>query len=403
MEFRNLKAYLRQMIQEQSTPGVDCIVYQDHKLLFRYFDGLADVEARREITGDGLYLIFSMTKMLTCTAALQLLEQGKYELDDPVAKYLPEFAAMRVADRDFDVEAAARIATGRAAGETGATHGKGWAKSAITVRHLFSMAAGLDYDLNAPGIRKAVAEGKTSTREIAGALAETVLGFEPGTRFRYSLCHDVLGALIETWSGVSFGTYLKEHIFDPLGMKDTFFGAPDSENRQNRMMALYRAYGAENPRREPLNNPFAITGDYESGGAGLTSCAEDYGLFLDALACGGIGKNGARILSEGSVALMRTNQMVGQQVEDFHQLREGYGYGLGVRVHEDPASSGSLSPVGEFGWDGAAGAFSLVDPVNHISLAYFQHVLEWDLEIQKGIRNALYQDLAEMRKPNETI
>ncbi len=397
MKFVHLKAYLGKLIAEQKTPSVDCIVCKEHELLFRYFDGLADVEAQRKMTGDALYLIFSMTKMLTCTAALQLLEQGKYELNDPVSKYLPEFETMRVTDVDFDIEAAARITTGQSAGEAGAIRGNSWAKTAITIRHLFTMAAGLDYDLYAPGIQKAAAEGRTSTREIVRALAETVLGFEPGTRFRYSLCHDVLGALIEIWSGKSFGAYLKEHIFDPLGMKDTFFGPPDNENRQNRMMALYRAYRAENPQREPLNNPFAITSEYESGGAGLTSCAEDYGLFLDALACGGIGKNGARILSEASVALMRTNQMVGQQVEDFHQLREGYGYGLGVRVHEDPASSGSLSPVGEFGWDGAAGAFSMVDPINHISLAYFQHVLDWDVETQKGIRNALYEDLAEMR------
>ena len=119
----------------------------------------------------------------------------------------------------------------------------------------------------------------------------------------------------------------------------------------------------------------------------------DYAVFLDALANGGMGHNGNRILQTSTVELMKTNQLSGKALEDFYELRYGYGYGLGVRTHIDNTVSGSISPLGEFGWDGAAGAFSLVDTENKISLTYFQHVLGWDLKIQEEIRNALYNDL----------
>ncbi len=398
MNFTNLKAYLHQLVENGSTPSVDCMVYQNHEPCFRYFEG--STESMQPMEGNELYIIYSMTKMLTCTAALQLTEQGKFSLDDPISLYLPEFAEMQVSREDFDVEAAAKITTGQAAGETGTAVSTGAAKTPITVRHLFSMAAGLDYDLQAPAVKQTIAKGKGTTREVVRALSETVLGFEPGTRFRYSLCHDVLGALIEIWSGQSLGAYMEQHLFTPLGMRDTFFDVPRDTQRLSRMMPLYWGYDRQNPKKEPLQNGFNITPQYESGGAGLTSCTADYALFLDALACGGVGKTGARILTEASVQLMATNQMRGRQIQDFHKLRMGYGYGLGVRIHEDPETSGSLSPVGEFGWDGAAGGFSMVDPIDHISLTYFQHVFGWDLKIHMGMRNALYQDLHERENDN---
>ena len=115
-------------------------------------------------------------------------------------------------------------------------------------------------------------------------------------------------------------------------------------------------------------------------------------MFLDMVACGGVGKTGARILKQETVKLWGTNHVSGAAAEDFDKMRRGYGYGLGVRVHIDPTRSGTLSPVGEFGWDGAAGAFSMVDPVNNVSLTYFQNVLGYEPD-QCAIRNALYKDL----------
>jgi CubicO group peptidase (beta-lactamase class C family) len=253
------------------------------------------------------------------------------------------------------------------------------------------MTAGLNYDIRASYIKEAVAAGRTSTLDIVKAIAQTPLGFEPGTRYRYSLCHDVLGGLIEIWSGKKFSEYMKENIFDVLGMKDTFFGLPTDEERLSRMAARYNYDSQRKPVRLELKCDYILSPEYECGGAGLVSSAEDYAIFLDALANGGVGKNGGRILSRSSIDLMRTNHLSGQAQADFD--RKGYGYGLGVRTHIDKTKSGSLSPLGEFGWDGAAGAFSMVDPENELSFVYFQEIHSWDLRIQTEMRNILYSCL----------
>lgn len=393
MDFTNLKNYLDRMVNEYNTPGVDCIVYKNHQQLFRYYTGFCDIENNKPMVGNELYIIFSMTKMLTCTCALQLLEKGKYLLDDPVSKYLPQFGKMKITRDALDTAAAANIASGRSIGESLDTTEDGYAKNPITIRNLFTMSAGLDYSIGSPAIKRAIAENKCSTRDIVTAISETILGFEPGTRFRYSLCHDVLGALIEVWSGQSFGDYMKQHLLTPLGMSDTFFHFPTDADRLQRMMGLYEYDPNHRPKRKDLECPYEITSEYESGGAGLISCTEDYAVFLDALANGGVGKNGTRILSEASVKMMKTNHLTGQQSEDFEQLRKGYGYGLGVRTHINKARSGSLSPLGEFGWDGAAGCFSMVDTDNQLSLTYFQQIYGWDVRLQGELRNVLYSCL----------
>lgn len=389
MDFTKLKNYMNRLVNEYNTPGVDCIVYKDHEIIFRYYAGMSDIENNKKMTGNELYLIFSMTKMITCTAALQLFEQGKYKLDDPISKYLPEFEKMKISYEEIDSESASKVTTGSTIGEDSKKTESGYAQNKITVKHLFTMGAGLDYALYDEPIMNALNSGKTSTRELVRAMSEKVLGFEPGTRYNYSLCHDVLGALIEIWSGEKLGDYMRKNIFEPLGMKNTFFGVPEDEEKLEKMAARY-TYENGKPKRLNLECAYNLSKEYQSGGAGLTSCTEDYALFLDAFACGGIGKNGNRILMHETVNLMKTNHLQGRQCEDFNQLRPGYGYGLGVRTHINKEESKSLSPLGEFGWDGAAGAFSMVDTENKLSLTYFQHIHDWDLKIQTEMRNVLY-------------
>lgn len=391
MTFERVRQVLDSFRQE-GIPGVDCIITVDHKEVFRYFAGFSNRETGRKIQGNELYLIFSMTKMLTCTCVLQLYEQGKFHLDDPISLYLPAFSTMLLTEQAMDASAGARVATGQSMGEHTAVTRDKTAKNPITVKDLLTMTAGLDYNLYAPGITEAMEEGKATTQELVEAMAKTVLGFEPGTRFRYSLCHDVLGALIEKWSGLSLGSYMHTHIFAPLGMTDSFFGIPKDKQR---LAQLYRFDEERRVQPAVLENPYNLTDRYESGGAGLTSTTADYAVFLDALACDGMSKNGYRLLQPSSVALMSQNHLSGQALEDFHALHPGYGYGFGVRTHMDSSESGSLSPIGEFGWDGAAGAFSLVDRENKLSVSYFQHVHETGYAFQRRLRNALYQDLKE--------
>ena len=388
MEFTNLKKCMEFLINEHKTPGLDIIVNKDHQEIFRYTAGLSDLENKRKMEGNEIYDIYSMTKMITCTSALQLVESGKMALDDEISKYLPEFKKMKVSEFDFDASDGQKIASGSATDTDMETDFDGFAKTPITIKHLFTMTAGFDYGVGFLREKAEAENGPQSTRDVVSEMREMVLGFEPGTRFRYSLCHDVLGAIVEVVSGKKLGDYMKEHIFEPLGMKNTSFDMPDSD----RVMVKYRRENGE-VRKIDQENWFKITSEYQSGGAGLVSTAEDYALFVDALACGGIGKNGKRILNESTVELMGTNHLTGKALEDFDRMRKGYGYGLGVRVHINDETSGKLSPVGEFGWDGAAGAFSLVDTKNKISIAYFQEMPGWDLEIQKLMTNALYSDL----------
>jgi CubicO group peptidase (beta-lactamase class C family) len=176
-------------------------------------------------------------------------------------------------------------------------------------------------------------------------------------------------------------------------MKDTFFGVPKDPERISRMMSRYCLSDSGELEKMPLECKFNFTEEYESGGAGLTSSAEDYALLVDALANGGVGKSGNRILSSHTVQLMGMNQVEGQVYEDFNELRPGYGYGLGVRTHMDKKISGTLSPIGEFGWDGAAGGFSLVDTKNKLSLTHFQEMHGWELRWQYEMRNILYSCL----------
>lgn len=380
MEFVNLKSCLDRLVDTYNTPGVDCIVCMGNEQVFRYYTGMSDLENQIPMNGKELYQIFSMTKMLTCTCALQLFEKGKFCMDDPLAKFFPEFAHMKIAGSNSEI------------------------KNPITIRNLFTMTAGFDYNVRAPYIKDAISQGRVHTLELVRELSHASLMFEPGTRFKYSLCHDVLGALVEVWSGMKFGDYMKKNILEPLGMHNTFFGTPKDEETLSKMAALYTyelegegsrcdSNGNRLPIRIPLGCYFNLTDEYESGGAGLVSCAEDYSVFLGALANGGVSKDGERILKSSTVELMHTNQLSAMALEDFYKLRNGYGYGMGVRTHIDSSASGSMSPLGEFGWDGAAGAFSLVDTKSKLSLTYFQHVLEWDLKIQEELRNALYMDI----------
>lgn len=395
MDFTKLTAYLDGVVEDGRVPGVDCIVTKGYETVFRHFSGMSDIKNKKSMQGDEEYLIFSMTKMLTCTCALQLLEQGKYLLNDPVSMYLPEFEKMKISDSAIDADAMSKIATGKTMGANAQINESGYAKNPILIKHLFSMTAGLDYNLESESIRKTLSEGRTSTRELVGAISETVLAFEQGTHFQYSLCHDVLGALIEVWSGKTLGEYMKENLFDVLGMNRTFFGVSKDREILDKMAVRYNYISDGEFEEKPLEIVYNLSDEYESGGAGLSSCAEDYSLFLQALANNGVAKNGNRILSKASIDLMRTNQLCPEAYKDFGGLHSGYGYGLGVRTHVDKQTSGSLSPVGEFGWDGAAGAFSMVDTENKISITYFQHMHGWDVRLQRELRNVVYSCIKE--------
>jgi len=353
-------------------PGADAVVMRDHEIIYRHQAGWRDREAGGKLRGDELYFMYSCSKPVTVTAAMQLLERGRFLLSDPLCEYLPEFRDMLVKGPDGCLLRA---------------------KKPILIGHLFSMTAGFDYDLHSPALEamKRETQGRCPTREVARAIAKGPLSFEPGARWQYSLCHDVLAALVEAVSGERFADYVKEHIFDPLGMtRSAFHMTPGTEGQFARQ---YR-YSDERRAAEPvaLKAEHVLGPEHDSGGAGVVSCVADYARFADAMACGGVGATGERILSGAAIDLMRENQLDEAQLKDFNwpQLL-GYGYGLGVRTMMNRAAGGSLSSVGEFGWGGAAGAYLMIDPGNRLSVFYAQHMLNnKEPYVHPRIRNIVY-------------
>lgn len=343
--------------------------------VFQYRTGYADLEQKLPIEEEAIFNLYSMTKLMTCVAGLQLVEKGLMLLSDPVSDYLPEY-------RDLLVKSTSEA--GEAVLEKAAT--------VMTVRDLFTMTAGFSYDMGSPNIQQAVKDtgGRLPTRDFAKALAKDPLFFHPGTRWNYSLCHDVLGALIEVVSGRSFGTYLREEITGPLGMTDTDFELTDKQHP--RLVPQY-SYNDELNQAERLDgNGFRAGTAFESGGAGLLSTVNDYARFLNTLTQGGTSQDGVRILSSASVDLMRTDHLNDKTRGDFNwEHFSGYGYGLGVRTHVSPARSGSLSPLGEFGWSGAAGCLAIMDPASGLTVMYAQHLLNnQEPYVHRRLRNVIY-------------
>jgi len=363
-------------LEKHGTPGCDCVIYHEHKPVFRHTTGFADAGKTIPLTENNTYWIYSASKVITCTAVLQLIEKGKIGLDDPVYYYLPEYKNLKVR-KDSGVETA---------------------KNTMTIRHLFTMQSGLNYNLEAPAIKKVIEEtkGEATTRQIIKALADEPLDFEPGTRYQYSLSHDVLGAIIEEASGMKLSTYLDEYIFKPLGMKNTGFELTP-ERKAN--MSDQFEFRPDTMTSVPIakENCYVLSKNYESGGAGLISTANDYILFLDAMCNYGTSTDGYKLLSPESIDLMRSNQLHDVSKKDFDLLGKiGYSYGLGVRTLIEREKSGARSPLGEFGWDGAAGAYGLIDVENRLAIFYVQHVLchnyVYDV-IHPTIRNLTYEML----------
>jgi len=349
-------------------PGVDCAVFVDHEPVYRHMAGFSDKENQIPMNGNETYYIYSCSKPITCAAVLSLLEEGKFLLTDPLYEYIPEFRDMYLENNEK-------------------------AKNPITIKNLFTMTAGFTYNLTSPEIQKVHdVKGKgATTMDFVRAIAKEPISFEPGTHWQYSLCHDVLAGFAETVSGKRFADLVQERIFEPIGMTRSAYHL--NEKNEKTLAALYQFNDeTKTADRIPTECSYTFTPQYDSGGAGIVSCVDDYILFADAMANKGMAKNGNRILSEKTVDLMRMNALEGQALSDMNWIQhEGYGYGLGVRTLMDCAKGGAIGQTGEFGWGGAAGAYALFDPENRVAMYYAQHMLN-NLEpyTHPRLRNVLY-------------
>ena len=359
-----LKTFMNKIVEIGPT-GCACKITKHGQTVFEDYCGYANKERNKLISPDTIYRIYSMTKVITCTAALMLYERGLFLLTDPISEYLPEFSDMQVCSYDSTGALTIQLA-----------------KRPILIKDLFCMTSGLTYNYNNSETERRMdvffkeqKDNQFNLWESMNALSLIPLAFEPGFHWKYGISHDVLGALVEVLSGKSFGQFLSDEIFTPLGMYDTYFHV--SKEIKHRLCGLYdRAQNGELTECPgSIHDSFEEDGLYESGGAGLLCTLADYSAFLRVLACGGE-KDGVRLLGKKTLELMATNHLNAQQLMDYHDtpLRTCYGYGLGVRVLTDRAACGCNGNVGEFGWGGWAGTWMMVDPKEELSVVYMHQL-----------------------------
>lgn len=366
---RNLDALLSGRVADGLLPCVRAVVFRRGEQVYSGTFGHLNREQNIPLPEDAIFRIYSMSKVFTSVSALILLEEGRYKMHDPLSKYFPAFASSKVVD----------LASNGGISYT-------TPRRPIIIRDLFTMATGIPYGGGETVSEKAVTAlwGRQSRDEKRGIfwdterfmaeLAKVPLAFHPGEHWWYGLSIDLLGALVERLSGQRLGDFMKQRIFDPLGLADTDFCVP--AEKLSRFVTMYEGKpGAYKPVLPGHDNydSYLSRPIIESGGGGLVSTAKDVGRFIQMLQNMGT-LDGARILSRRTVELMRTNHLSDQQLIDYNwDTQRGYGYGLGVRTMMRPEIAG-YGNVGEFAWDGMAGTWFMADPAEQLSAVFLVQI-----------------------------
>jgi CubicO group peptidase (beta-lactamase class C family) len=376
---------LRAMVQNKTIVGVSALVYEKGEEVYFGAFGQADRENDKPMARDTIVQIFSMTKPIVGVALMKLYERGKFQLDDPLANYLPEYANVRVyAGQDADGHVKLEPP-----------------KRPILVRDILRHTAGFGVDDQSPVgalYREAnLREGfKNTTAVVSQKLAAVPLLYQPGTRWLYSDAVDIQAALTEKLSGVPFDKYLELHIFRPLGMTTTRYAILPTDADRPRLAAMYTRNDDGTFTRQPDDEAFGFntaSWPYKPGSFGLVSTLDDYMKFARMLLGGGkLGR--ARILKPETVKLMATDAMP-KEVTDKSWLpskgQVGFGIDFAVRIAPPKDANESSGAVGEFFWDGAASTLFWVDPKNDIAAVLFTQMRPFDkVHLHKTFRDAVY-------------
>jgi CubicO group peptidase (beta-lactamase class C family) len=372
---------LADMVSSGRAAGVSALVWKDGAERYYGQAGFADREAKRPMTRDTLVQVFSMTKPVTGVAIMQLWEQGRFGLDDPLSMYLPEFAEMRVL--------AGKDASGAPTYQP--------ANRPILIRDVLRHTAGFSYGMRgtAADVQFRAADPlnlQNDLPEFGRRLARLPLLFEPGAEWSYSSAVDVQALLVEKLTGVPFETYVRAHILDPLGMKEAGWTQPES--RWGRLAASYvKTNGVlarqDDAKTRALNfGPRKLT----MGGAGIVAPIDDYMRLARMLLNGGE-LDGARILQPSTVKLMATDQLDPRIKERFFLPGKGsvgFGFDFAVRTAQPKDAKENRGAVGEFFWDGAETTLFWVDPANRLTAVFFVQTLPFDGTLHHDIREAVY-------------
>lgn len=342
-------------VSKNKVPGVVALVARNGKIVYHKAFGMADSESNRKMKKDDIFRIASQTKAITATAVMMLWEEGKFHLDDPISKYIPEFKnpvvlkTFNPKDSSYTTEPA---------------------KSEITIRQLLSHTSGLGYGAidddatfrkiySKAGIIDAWTTEDISIEKNIKKLAKLPLHFSPGEKYSYSEGLDVLGYFIEIISGMPFDKFLQKRLFEPLGMSDTWFYLP--AEKTNRLVSVQKLEDGKwvKFQKDFYNADYPITGAkrFFSGGAGLSSTTLDYAKFLQMYLNGGE-YNGARILSRTTVQVVLANQ-IGNLWGENSDMNFGLAFALVTQKGQD---KGGLCSVGSFGWGGYFNTQYFADP-----------------------------------------
>ncbi|HET7103242.1 MAG TPA: serine hydrolase domain-containing protein [Terracidiphilus sp.] len=357
----NLHAIMQHVVDTKQIPGVVTILARHGKVVDYRAYGVSDLAGGKPLQKDAIFRDFSMTKPVTGVAMMILYEEGKWLPNDPIAKYIPEFAHLRVYK---GVGANGKMILAEP-------------DHAPTMGELMSHTAGFTYGLfgDTP-VDKMYRDAKVlrsqNLQEFIDKLSRIPLLYEPGHGWTYSVSMDIEGYIVQKLSGQSLPDFDRDHIFTPLGMRDAGFYVP--AGKRSRFVTLYRTGANGELIADPTGG--LNVGNYDaqptmpSGGGGMVSTAEDYYRFAQMLLNGGE-LNGARILSPATVKLMTSNHLVpelltGQYGIGLQRMRPGFGYGYNGAVVFNPAMAGLSDGKGEYLWDGAAGTWFWIDPTNDI-------------------------------------
>ena len=402
--------WLNQQVESERLAGASTMICRNGRIGYLESAGQSDLENGKPFDASTIVRIFSMTKPITSVAAMMLYEEGRYQLDDPVAKYLPEFTDTKVWKGEGSLE--------NVEDQT----------SPMLVKHLFMHTSGLTYGfMNANVVDQEHRNQKIEFPGTAGTLEELVkrlagipLIAQPGTRWNYSVSTDVLGRLVEVWSGLSLEAFLKERILEPLGMHDTGFSV--TKGNRDRFASLYSPLSgadmsnvgkksvSDSRQMKPglkLQEPAATSRYLKptklfSGGGGLTGTIGDYARFCQMLLNGGE-LDGERLLSPITVNYMRSNQLpdnadmaaMGQPVWS-ETSYDGIGFGLGFAVVIDPPKASIITSVGEHHWGGAASTFFWIDPQEDLFVVFFTQLMPSSTyPIRRELRTRVYQAIVE--------
>ena len=380
-----LTVCMERAVENHEAAGYNLLILRDGEELCYAQAGKADIQSGKPVSRDSIFRLYSQTKPITAAAVMILADRGLIDLLDGVDQYLPGFRNPRVVSPDGSVAPTLR---------------------APWILELLTMTAGLCYpDVDAAGQyaakvfeedhRQILAGGGMGTVEFCNRLGEQPLAFQPGSRWRYSTCADVLGAVVETVSGKRFGQFLKEELFEPLGMKDTDFFVP--AEKADRFVTCYQRIpgGLEKYRELHLAvGQYDRPPAFESGGAGLVSTLDDYAAFASMLMNGGV-YQGRRILSPAAVRFMTAPRLNGEQRRDIWDALTGYNYGCLVRVCDRPDSCILFGSKGEYGWDGWLGTYFANLPEEKITFLMNENVTNTGTAgVIRKCRNILASELS---------